>query len=33
MNCIQEGLIPTKFYEKTLQGLSGAGGHIIETGP
>ena len=30
MNCIQEGLIPTKFYEKTLQGLSGAGGHKLQ---
>ena len=26
MNCIQEGIIPTKYYEKTANRLSGANG-------
>ena len=26
LNCLQEGLVPTQFYEKTRQTLSGANG-------
>ena len=29
VNCIQEGLIPTKYYEKTIEGVTSANGSKI----
>lgn len=30
LNCIQEGLIPTQYYEKTKESLRGANGHRLQ---